>query len=171
MTDRPLLISVLVAFACAPCADGASPPTPVTTNAVRGPSLTAGRSPLDGAPVTPRESFDCDYLGEAPPGDEPKLFAPGRVSVDGKNTHALAFSPDGTSLIFSRYPDRTSFRMARVQGGWTSPQETGFRGKEVSLDPEHERLFYWDQGDLFFVRGCCQVRVDSSSAEGEECAL
>jgi hypothetical protein len=96
--------------------------------------------------------FVCDYLGETPPGDEPKVFAPGRVSVEGKNTHAVRFSPDGKLLIFSRYPDKTSFRMTRGASGWSAPQETSFRGKEVAFDPSHGRLFYYDEGDLFFVR-------------------
>jgi len=96
--------------------------------------------------------FVCDYLGETPPGDEPKVFAPGRVSVDGKNTHAVQFSSDGRSLIFSRYPDKTSFRMTRGASGWSEAQETSFRGKEVSFDPQQGRLFYYDEGDLFFVR-------------------
>ena len=94
----------------------------------------------------------CDYLNEALPGDEPRVFAPGRVSVDGKNTHAVRFSPDGRLLIFSRYPDKTSFVMARSSSGWSKAQETTFRGKEVSFDLAHGRLFYYDDGDLFFVR-------------------
>jgi hypothetical protein len=96
--------------------------------------------------------FVCDYLGETPPGDGPKVFALGRVSVDGKNTHAVRFSPDGKLLTFSRYPDKTSFVMARGPSGWSEAQETSFRGKEVAFDPAHGRLFYYDEGDLFFVR-------------------
>ncbi len=92
-----------------------------------------------------------DYLGEAPPGDEPKVFAQGTVSVDSKNTHALQFSPDGRMLIFSRYPDRTSFVMRRSATGWSRPVETSFKGKEVSFDPLLHRVFYYNEGDLFFV--------------------
>jgi hypothetical protein len=102
--------------------------------------------------ATPPPSFVCDYLGEPPPGDEPKVFARGRVSVDGKNSHALEFSPDGRMLIFSRYPDRTSFRMVRGKGGWSQPEKTSFTGKEVSFDASLKRLFYYDGADLFWVR-------------------
>lgn len=94
-----------------------------------------------------------DYLGQTPPGDEPQVFAPGTVSVDGKNTHAVQFSPDGKLLVFSRYPDRTSYRMVRTEKGWSAPEATSFVGKEVSFDAASKRLFYYDRGgDLFFVR-------------------
>jgi hypothetical protein len=93
-----------------------------------------------------------DYLGQKPPGDEPEVFGPGTVSVEGRNTHAVQFSPDGTFLIFSRYPDRTSFRMLRTESGWSAPEATSFWGKEVTFDPVLKRLFYYDRGgDLFFV--------------------
>lgn len=91
------------------------------------------------------------YLDQTPPGDEPQVFAKGSVSVDGKNTHALQFAPDGSFLVFSRYPDGTSFRMVRSQTGWSQPEPTSFKGKEVSFDPLLKRLFYYDQGDIYFV--------------------
>lgn len=98
-----------------------------------------------------RRGFASDYLGEAPPGDEPVVFGKGTVSVDGKNTHAVQFSPDGKLLVFSRYPDGTSYQMVRSDSGWSAPEPTRFRGKEVSSDPVLKRLFYYDQGDLYFV--------------------
>lgn len=96
--------------------------------------------------------FVCDYLNETPPGDEPVVFARGVVSVEGRNTHALAFSPDGRMLIFSRYPDRTSFVMVRAKEGWSQPERTSFTGKEVTFSPDGRRLFYYFCGDLFAVR-------------------
>jgi hypothetical protein len=100
-----------------------------------------------------RDSFVLrgPYLGQTPPGEDPQVFAEGTVSVYGKNTHALLFSHDGRLLVFSRYPDRTSFKMVRSSNGWSQPEQTSFRGKEVSFDPTSKRLFYYDQGDLFFV--------------------
>jgi Tol biopolymer transport system component len=108
------------------------------------------------APAVPAPaptSFVCDYLGETPPGDEPQVFGRGTVSVDGKNTHALQFSPDGRMLIFSRYPDGTSYVMRREKDGWSQPVKTSFTGKEVAFDAASKRLFYYDRGgDLFSVR-------------------
>lgn len=109
-----------------------------------------GSTPAE-APLTTTPRVALDYLGQTPPGDEPQEFAKGIVSVDGKNTHALRFSPDGSFLIFSRYPDATSFRMVHSATGWSQPEQTSFRGKEVSFDPRLKRLFYYDQGDLYFV--------------------
>ncbi len=130
---------------------GSAPSTRSTWRATSGgPHRGDLAQPL--AAATSTTEFDCDYLGEDPPGTEPKLFAPGRVSIDGKNSHAISISPDGRSLVFSRYPDKTSFIMARGPSGWSAPQETPFRGKEVAFDADGRRLFYYDEGDLFFVR-------------------
>jgi len=87
-----------------------------------------------------------------PPSDEPQVFGRGVVSVEDKNTHALQFSPDGRMLIFSRYPDGTSFRMVRGKDGWSQPEQTSFTGKEVSFDAATTRLVYYDRGELFWVR-------------------
>jgi hypothetical protein len=97
--------------------------------------------------------FVCDYLGETPPGDEPQVFGRGTVSVEGKNTHALQFSPDGRTLVFSRYPDRTSYRMVGGKDGWSQPEQTSFTGNEVPFDAVSKRLLYYDRGgDLCWVR-------------------
>jgi uncharacterized repeat protein (TIGR03803 family) len=119
-----------------------------TTHAVQ-----SGKDATPAASATAPTSFVCDYLGETPPGDEPVVFGRGAVSVEGKNTHALQFSPDGRMLIFSRYPDRTSYVMRRGPDGWSQPERTSFTGKEVSFDAASRRLyFYAGGGDLFWVR-------------------
>jgi hypothetical protein len=80
----------------------------------------------------PNASFSQEnslpYLGQTPPGDKPELFAPGIVSVEGKNSHALAVSPDGKTIIFSRYPDRTSYVLSFENGQWSGPKESFFFG-------------------------------------------
>jgi hypothetical protein len=104
------------------------------------------------APATDRPSFSCDYLGQTTPGDEPQVFGRGTVSVDGKNTHALQFSPDGKMLVFSRYPDGRSYYMTRGKDGWSQPRKTSFTGKETTFDAATHRLFFYDRGgDLFWV--------------------
>ncbi|ACB75106.1 SBBP repeat-containing protein [Opitutus terrae] len=110
-------------------------------------------APATDAMAKRADSFVCDYLGESPPSDEPVVFGRGTVSVEDKNTHAVQFSPDGRRLIFSRYPDRTSYEMRRGTEGWSQPAPTRFTGKEVSFDATKHRLFYYDRGgDLFWVR-------------------
>ncbi len=54
-----------------------------------------------------------DYLGQTPPGDEPEVFAKGTVSVDGKNTHAVQFSPDGKRFHYLRDQARDARLPAR----------------------------------------------------------
>jgi hypothetical protein len=97
------------------------------------------------------QTGDWQYLGQTPPGDTPELFAPGIVSVPGKNTHAAVFSPDGRTLIFSRYPDRTSYIMTYEDGKWNGPVESFFFGKEASISNDGNRIYYYTDGDIFLV--------------------
>ncbi len=92
-----------------------------------------------------------DYLGQVPPIDIPIIFAPGIVSVENKNTHALIVSPDGKMIIFSRYPDRTSYILSKENDKWTVPVESFFYGKEVSFSPDGNRIYYYTNSDIYFV--------------------
>jgi len=92
-----------------------------------------------------------DYFGQIPPGDTPKIFAPGIVSVDNKNSHALVFSPDGKMIIFSRYPDGTSYIISKENDKWSEPVESFFHGKEISFSPDGNKIFYYNGGDIFYV--------------------
>jgi Tol biopolymer transport system component len=96
-------------------------------------------------------TFTCNYLNEPEPGDEPLIFGKGTVSIDGKNTHACTFSPDGKMLLFSRYPDRKSYMMKFDNGQWTGPEEAFFEGKETSFSSDGNKVFYYaNGGDLFY---------------------
>jgi Tol biopolymer transport system component len=99
--------------------------------------------------ISQNESWE--YLNESPPGDIPKIFGKGIVSVDNKNSHALAISPDGKTIIFSRYPDRTSYILTFENGKWSEPGESFFYGKEVSFSSDGKKIFYYTEGDIFFV--------------------
>ena len=90
--------------------------------------------------------FTCNYLGETCPGDTPVIFGKNIVSVEGINTHACTFSPDGKMLVFSRYPDRKSYIMNYVDGNWTEPEEAFFKGKETSFTTNGKRIFYYSGG-------------------------
>jgi division/cell wall cluster transcriptional repressor MraZ len=48
--------------------------------------------------------FTCDYLGETPPGDEPKVFALGVVSLTNKNTRDYVRMV--SSGAFQEVPDK-----------------------------------------------------------------
>ena len=66
--------------------------------------VTAACSPMSGdenshTTVTPKHELRGPYLGQEPPGLEPRLFAPGVVST-GLATRDLAMTPDGDELYF-----------------------------------------------------------------------
>lgn len=95
--------------------------------------------------------FICNYLNEPAPGKTPVLFGKGVVSVEGENTHACTFSPDGNMLIFSRYPERKSYIMTFSNDHWTNPIEAFFEGKETSFSADGTKVFYYKtDGDIYF---------------------
>ena len=49
------------------------------------------------------------YLGQEPPGDIPKLFAPGLLGAGGQET-SITFSPDGRELCYTLYTARWRWR-------------------------------------------------------------
>ena len=100
---------------------------------------------------TAQTPFACNFLNESKPGKTPVIFGKGTVSVEGKNTHACTFSPDGRMLIFSRYPDRKSYIMTFKNGQWTSPVEAFFEGKETSFSADGKKIFYYkNDGDIYY---------------------
>jgi hypothetical protein len=100
---------------------------------------------------TGQVTFSCNYLNEPEPGNTPLIFGKGIVSVEGENTHACIFSPDGSILIFSRYPERKSYIMTFSKGQWTGPTEAFFEGKETSFSQDGNKLFYYKtDGDIYY---------------------
>lgn len=99
--------------------------------------------------ISQNESWE--YLNEPQPGDIPKIFGKEIVSVDNKNSHALVISPDGKTIVFSRYPDRTSYILTFNGGKWSEPEESFFYGKEVSFSSDGKKIFYYTDGDIFYV--------------------
>lgn len=89
------------------------------------------------------------YLGQTPPGATPAAFAPGIVSSAGAVEFAIAFTPDGRELFFTR----------RIEGGenillaarlgpdsWTAPEPAAFTGgfpaDEPHVTPDGRRLYF-----------------------------
>jgi hypothetical protein len=95
--------------------------------------------------------FQCNYLNEMKPGNIPLLFGSGIVSVAGENTHAVAFSPDGSSLIFSRYPEKKSYIMRFTNNQWSNPVEAFFEGKEACFSPYGDKIYYYKEpGNIYY---------------------
>ena len=89
------------------------------------------------------------YLGEAPPGFEPVIFAPGVVST-GRSEGSIVFAPDGRSMVFQRYgsPDNMIFVTREVAARWTIPEVAPPFARryrydgDFSLSPDGTRLFF-----------------------------
>ena len=93
----------------------------------------------------------ADYLGQSPPGAEPRLFAPGLVST-GLSERDVAITPDGNEIYFGaalgRYRFTTVMVVRRVSGRWTAPEVAPFAGNpadldlEAALSPDGKRLMF-----------------------------
>jgi Tol biopolymer transport system component len=76
------------------------------------------------------------YLGQEPPGLEPKVFAPGVVST-GLATRDIAMTPNGDELYFSvTLGARTMIMVTeQVDGIWTEPEVAPFSGRYLDIEP------------------------------------
>jgi hypothetical protein len=89
------------------------------------------------------------YLGQTSPGSTPKIFAPGIVSITGRNENVITFSPDGTQIFFDAgtWPNRTVMFMEYKNGAFTSPIAATFsttqRPGEPSFSPNGKRIYYY----------------------------
>jgi hypothetical protein len=90
-----------------------------------------------------------DYLGQAPPGAEPQLFAPGIVST-GMYVRDIAVTPDGNEIYFGTSLGNFTVIMQskRVDGVWTKPEVAPFSSNpdyfsyEPHIAPDGQRLFF-----------------------------
>jgi hypothetical protein len=95
-----------------------------------------------------------DYLGQKPPGDKPELFAQGIVSSIWGLHSTVAFSPEGSEAFWtpmvdvpgSIYTKGIIFRMKRVNGSWTVPEQAPFSGEfddDVPFySPDGKKLYF-----------------------------
>jgi len=79
-----------------------------------------------------------EWLGQALPGDQAKLFAPGIVS-NGWYTRDLTVTPDGDEIYFTvmlpHFQFSTILVTRRVDGVWTEPEVAPFSGRYKDLEP------------------------------------
>jgi hypothetical protein len=85
------------------------------------------------------------YLGQEPPGDVPRVFAPGIVSTH-LHEYAMTISPDGKEIYFSRGGSGTLV-CRREERGWTAPKAIRLFGdslecEEASVAPDGMRIFF-----------------------------
>ena len=82
---------------------------------------------ISSQPIPP----DSLYFGQIPPGNTPLLFAPGIVSLPGRNEAVITFSPDGTSVFFyvEKYPgpgNPYTMYATYSNNHWTTPDTIPF---------------------------------------------
>ena len=103
--------------------------------------------------ATSGDEVKIDYLGQATPGTNPLVFAPGIVSNPGTIEYAGAFSPDGRSYYFTRRQKIRSDQRIWVTdfkiGKWTSPRIADFARDHMSYEPvfspDGKRLYFGSQ--------------------------
>ncbi len=86
------------------------------------------------------------YLGQGPPGLEPKIFAPGIVSSKDRMEHAsITVSPNLSEIYWGSYGKGILF--SRLENGrWTAP-----RLAEFAVANDSEPMFSRDNRRLFFL--------------------
>ena len=106
-------------------------------------------------------SAGLHYLGEAPPGMTPQLFAPGVVNTDAIELNGV-LSPDGREFFFTRIVDGvfTMHRRVLEKGRWSDPfplsaYEGGEKATAVDMtySPDGRMLYFLGRGSTDLVRG------------------
>jgi ankyrin repeat protein/glyoxylase-like metal-dependent hydrolase (beta-lactamase superfamily II) len=100
------------------------------------------------------------YLGQEPPGAEPKLFARGIVSSIWSLHGSISFSPDGQTVFWSPMPrtpgdvySRSNVAMMTRDGGkWSAPEWAPFTGEDrgdvAFFSPDGNRVYFLSRRTL-----------------------
>jgi len=87
------------------------------------------------------------YLGQEPPGDAPKLFAPGVIST-GMSERDVAIMPDGNEIYFcvNLGASGTILVTRQVSGRWTEPEVVSFADNNLHFEPclshDGQKMFF-----------------------------
>ncbi len=74
-------------------------------------------------------TIESPYFGQKPPGLIPEVFAPGIISINGRNEHGTSFSPDLDEVYFSasKKDEETAIYFSRLKGNkWTPVKRANF---------------------------------------------
>ncbi len=105
--------------------------------------------------LTATSALANDYVGQAPPGQIPVVFAQGTVSSDDLEHSAPAFSPDGNEVFWCVAPGAKGSRkviktMRREGSAWSAPAVAPFSGEFSDCGPAFSadgRRIYFDSQD------------------------
>jgi hypothetical protein len=92
------------------------------------------------------------YFNQIPPGPIPEMFAPGMISTNA-DEYALAFTPDGSELYFTRRGGALSQSTIMImKQEWDAPQVASFSGtyadSEPFITPDGKKLFFGSRRPL-----------------------
>jgi len=90
------------------------------------------------------------YLGQEPPGLEPRLFAPDLVSTPDSIEFGLSLSPDGKQIYFTRLVPGAAMTVlvSRLEeDGWTDPRESSYFSSYQAYSPR----FSQDGQSIYFT--------------------
>ncbi len=112
-------------------------------------SPAGGTKKASPAPLAPGA-----YFGLKLPGETPELFAPGIISIPGRNVGHLAFSPDGTECYFTvfDFDGKKGYNNSRIlytryqNGAWTPQAPVPFVSGKENFEP----LFSRDGNRFYF---------------------
>ncbi len=95
------------------------------------------------------KDINADYLGQTPPGDIPKIFAPGIISINGRYEYGLSVSPDGNEIFFTADSPGDGLSVIKKESGkWTEPKKANLRGNNIW---EFEAFYCVNGRRLFFT--------------------
>lgn len=118
-----------------------------------------------------------EYLGQKPPKDVPKIFAPGIVSLPDRKEEVITFSPDLKEVYYSieYYPDpKPSFTMFMQlrNGKWSKPDTASFSKGRRTSEPfmafNGSRIYYFAnnvQNQKGLLDICYSDRVEGGWSE------
>jgi hypothetical protein len=100
-----------------------------------------------------RASSTILFLFADPPGEDPRLFGPGIVSLEGRDEYGLSLSPDGRELFFTGgsnsigAPSGLLVMRKSAEGTWSAPETADLRKKglwefEAFHSPDGMSLFF-----------------------------
>ena len=88
------------------------------------------------------------YLGQAPPGLLPQLFAPGFVSLTTSVDYTASFSPDGAEFYFTRRVgnNQNLYASHLADGIWSTPApvdfSAGYNAQEPHVTLDNDTLYF-----------------------------